>query len=378
MQHLRALPATGHAAARVRHGDGAPYGTLIGQRARASRPSRSPPRGGRGRARAAPDDPPWLVYVVITLMYAGEHAEADRPARRGRSPRPTARRRRATFGAYIVDARLAHLRRGDLLAAEADGRAAATGDRPAGAGLATACSARRLVGRGARGARPRSTRPTRLLERRVAPLHRRAELGRHVARRRGRPRCGSPRGARRGGRGLPRGGRADGSDQRAAARRTCPGAASWRRVLLGRRAGATRRSRWPARSSSWPGACGAPRVLGVGAARGRQRRGRRGGIGAAARGRRRARRAPTARSCWPRRWPTSAPRCAATDRRDRGPRAAAPRARAGLRGRRRARRRAGRDRAARDRRAPAHDRRHRRRGADGQRAPGRRARGAAG
>jgi DNA-binding CsgD family transcriptional regulator len=128
MQHLRALSATGQplpafVTATAAYGtliDNAPVGEAVALARRAV---------AEGGSSQRPTDPPWLVYVVITLMYAGEHAEAI-----GLLDGAIAEAQRAgdgvTFGAYTSTRALAHLRRGDLLAAEADGRATATATDP--------------------------------------------------------------------------------------------------------------------------------------------------------------------------------------------------------------------------------------------------------
>jgi DNA-binding CsgD family transcriptional regulator len=129
MQHLRALTATDRdvpafVTATAAYGtliDNAPVGEALALARRAVR---------QGGSTQRPTDPPWLVYVVITLIYAGAHAEAI-----GLLDGAIADAQRAgdgvTFGAYVSTRALANLRRGDLSAAEEDGRAAATaGDPP--------------------------------------------------------------------------------------------------------------------------------------------------------------------------------------------------------------------------------------------------------
>ena len=128
MQHLRALSATGQPLPAFVMATAA-YGTLIDNAPAGEAVTLARRAVAEGGSSQRPTDPPWLVYVVITLMYAGEHAEAI-----GLLDGAIAEAQRAgdgvTFGAYMSARALARLRRGDLLAAEADGRATATGTDP--------------------------------------------------------------------------------------------------------------------------------------------------------------------------------------------------------------------------------------------------------
>ena len=227
MQHLRALSATGQPLPAFVTATAA-YGTLIDNAPAGEAVTLARRAVAEGGSSQRPTDPPWLVYVVITLMYAGEHAEAI-----GLLDGAIAEAQRAgdgvTFGAYMSARALARLRRGDLLAAEADGAATATGTDPPAPDfyrvLGAAAAVEALV------ERDRVDEADALLEDVSAVVDEPNSVVTLLIGARGAAARGSGP-ARRGRRGLPHGGRDDGRRERAV-----PVARAVARRALGRAAG---------------------------------------------------------------------------------------------------------------------------------------------